>query len=502
MALTKWLPPTRRHSLETDQDRVTWLELFFDLVYVAALIQLGDELSDDVTWGGVGRFVGVFIVLWWTWTGTTAYTNRFAVDDVIHRVLVFLQMFAVANVALFAVGPNDNRWTWLAVAYVASRIPLILMYVRMLGTDGEARALARVYIASFSIGAMLWGLSIFAGEPLRFVIWGVAIAFEFLAPIVAVGKLTGPPTHEHHFRERYAIFTIIVFGETFVKTLTELAEVGASVQSQVFGGGVFLIAVGLWWTYFDDVADSNVRRGRPLTGVGWAYTHLPLAAALTAFGVGSKKIVVVESFDAAITSYYLWLFAGSIAATLVATAVLDLFTISPHHAVRERERVVPSLVAAAGVLLIAAVFDSPALLVVLLLAALVVGQIAFEVGVAYSGDRRTAARVSAGIGQAGDGCADLATAQPAARPSELVCEACLEMNKQWVELRQCQICGHVGCCDDSPGRHAREHWQHTDHSIMASLEPGAEWAYCFAHDAVEDPWSARLGAAGYPQGRD
>jgi len=144
MALTKWLPPTRRHTLETDQSRVTWLELFFDLLYVAALIQLGDELSSDVSWGGVGRFVGVFTVLWWTWTGTTAYTNRFAVDDVVHRLLVFLQMFAVANVALFAVGPNDNRWAWLAVAYVASRMPLIAMYVRMLPVGGETQALARV----------------------------------------------------------------------------------------------------------------------------------------------------------------------------------------------------------------------------------------------------------------------------------------------------------------------------------------------------------------------
>ncbi len=491
MALTKWLPPTRRHSLETDQDRVTWLELFFDLVYVAALIQLGDELSSDVTWGGIGRFVGVFTVLWWTWNGTTVFTNRFAVDDVIHRMLVFAQMFAVANVALFAVGPNDNRWVWLAVAYVAARIPLIVMYLRVLSDGAETRALARIYIGSFSIGALLWALSIPVSEPLRFVIWGVAIAIEFLAPIVAVGKLAGPPTHEHHFRERYAIFIIIVFGETFVKTLTELADQGASLQSQVFGAAVFAIAVGLWWTYFDDVADSNVRRGRPLLGVAWAYSHLPLAAALTAFGVGSKKIVVVETFDAAIKSSYLWLFAGSIVVTLVATAVLDLLTVSPHHAVRNEVRAGSSLVAAVGILVVATMLDEPALLVVILLAVLVVGQIGVEVAVASSGDRLISARVRDDIERAGDACADLAIETPFTRPHELVCETCLDDNKQWVELRQCQICGHVGCCDDSPGRHARNHWEDTDHAVIATIEPGGTWAYCFAHDAVEDPWTAR-----------
>lgn len=294
----------------------------------------------------------------------------------------------------------------------------------------------------------------------------MAIAFEFLAPIVAVGKLTGPPTHEHHFRERYAIFTIIVFGETFVKTLTELAEQGASLHSQIFGGGVFLIAVGLWWTYFDDVADSNVRRGRPVLGVAWAYAHLPL------------------------------LFAGSIAVTLAATAVLDLLTISPHHAVRNEIRAGSSLVAAAGVVLIAGVLDRPALSVVLLVAVLVVGQIAVEVAVAYSGVQTISARVRDDIGRAAEACVDLSVTEPLARPHELVCHICLDANKQWVELRQCQVCGYIGCCDDSPGGHARAHWEETDHAVIATVEPGASWAYCFAHDAVEDPWSACVEATG------
>ena len=80
-----------------DDQSVTFVELFFDLVYVAALIQLGDQLSSDVSWSGLGRFAGVFAVLWWTWTGTTAFTNRFAVDDITHRLLVFVQMVAVGE---------------------------------------------------------------------------------------------------------------------------------------------------------------------------------------------------------------------------------------------------------------------------------------------------------------------------------------------------------------------------------------------------------------------
>lgn len=492
MALTKWLPPTTRHTLKESPGRVTWLELFFDLVYVAALIQLGDQLSSDVTWRGVGRFLGIFVVLWWTWTGTTAYVNRFATDDVVHRTLVFVQMFAVANIALLAVAPVGDRWTWVAVAYTAARVPLLLMYARVLPQGGDAASLARTAMTAFSIGAGLFAVSIVLDGPVRFVVWAVAIGIEFAAPLVATKRLAGPPMHEHHLRERYAVFTIIVFGETFVKTLTELAEHGITLESQVFGGVVFIAAVALWWTYFDDIAESDIRRSSRWYRAAWVYGHLPLTAALTAFGVGSKKLVVVESFGEAITPEYLWLFGGAIAVTLVATAGLDLVTVSPHFGVSRRLRTAAPLVAAAAVVLVAATAqDAPALLVAGLLALIVVWQIAAEVLIAARADRLIARRLRDDLDRAADGCGHLATTTPVPRPTAAVCSICQEHDVQWVELRQCQECGAIGCCDDSPGAHATRHWEATAHPVIASIEPGAHWAYCYVDEATEDPWSRR-----------
>lgn len=485
MALTKWQPPISRHELSEGQDRVTWLELFFDLVYVAALIQLGDQLSNDVTWTGVARFSGLFAVLWWTWTGTTAFTNRFAVDDIAHRVLVFIQMFAVANVALLAVGPNTDRWAWLAVAYVASRIPLLLMYARALSLGGEAEALARKLLAGFSAGAALWVVSIAVPEPARFVLWAVAMAIEFLAPFLVVRNVgSSAPTHEHHFRERYAIFTIIVFGETFVKTLTKLAEKGVSIETQLFGGLVFVAAAALWWTYFDDVADSKIRTSSPLIRVSWVYVHLPLAAALTAFGVGGKKLVDVDALGDAIYQPYLWLFAGAIAAALLATAVLDLLTISPHFAVSMRLRVGPRVVAAILVLLVAATINEPGLIALALIVAIVAGQIAVEVLIAGRADRELLVQVQSSIDQSADGCEHLAQAVPIEGSPHRSCSVCETHDMQWVGLRQCQTCGYIGCCDSSPARHARGHWEETGHPVMRSVEPGETWAYCFDDDAT------------------
>jgi len=67
-------------------------------------------------------------------------------------------------------------------------------------------------------------------------------------------------------------------------------------------------------------------------------------------------------------------------------------------------------------------------------------------------------------------------------PSADGCEDCLKMGGRWVHLRLCQSCGHVGCCDNSPNRHATKHYQSTSHPIVRSFEPGEDWGYCYPDD--------------------
>lgn len=59
------------------------------------------------------------------------------------------------------------------------------------------------------------------------------------------------------------------------------------------------------------------------------------------------------------------------------------------------------------------------------------------------------------------------------------CEECLKTKSWWVHLRLCETCGHVGCCDNSPNRHATKHFHETQHPVIKSFEPGEEWAYCY-----------------------
>ncbi|AGA28257.1 ubiquitin carboxyl-terminal hydrolase 14 [Singulisphaera acidiphila] len=66
------------------------------------------------------------------------------------------------------------------------------------------------------------------------------------------------------------------------------------------------------------------------------------------------------------------------------------------------------------------------------------------------------------------------------------CEECLKNGTPWVHLRLCLTCGHVGCCDSSPGRHATQHFHHTHHPVVASFEPGERWAWCYVDQAEQD----------------
>lgn len=75
-------------------------------------------------------------------------------------------------------------------------------------------------------------------------------------------------------------------------------------------------------------------------------------------------------------------------------------------------------------------------------------------------------------------CPHVTTLQPVPA-STLGCEECLKIGSPWVHLRLCLTCGHVGCCDSSPNRHATKHFKHKAHPVMASFEPGERWAWCY-----------------------
>jgi low temperature requirement protein LtrA len=501
MSLSHSALPRLSTERREDEPTVGWLELFYDLIFVAALIEVGYVLVTDVSWAGAARFIVLFALLWWAWTGTTFYNNRVAVDDLAHRLLTIAQMFAIGTVAILVHDAFGAGAVEFALAYAAVRLTLVAMYVRAYRRIPAMRELARGYAIAFGSGAAVWIMSAFVPSPWRYALWATAIAIDVsrvFAPSLrrAVGSL--PPDREH-MEERYALFTIIVLGESFIKTIGAIADEGITVDTQVLGAFGLAITAALWWTYFDDVAGSPIiSRPRSMMPMAvWIYGHLPLTMSLTAVGVGVEKLATTH-MDEPVGRAELTLLTVALAAALISVAALDGVTRNRHFGVDERSRLVPRLTAAAALLVIAVV-GAPwtALTAGIVISGIVVAQIAAEVMVAQRADRAMRRRVAGQVHPAAldEACTHLRQLGEAP-PRTAGCAECLVAHTVWVHLRMCTECGHVGCCDDSEGRHAAAHHRETGHPTVRSTEIGEHWAWCFvdgvAADLDSDPDTERV----------
>jgi low temperature requirement protein LtrA len=327
MAHSLLRPPSLHVGDAEDHRRPTWLELFYDLVYVATIVELGSKLSDDVSLTGFLGFVALFIPVWWSWVGTTFYSNRFDSDDALHRILVFVQISLVAAMAVNVYDGLGERSIGFAVSYAGVRGILILMYMRAYYFIPEARPLVRRYMIGFGIAAAIWLVSIFFPAPLRFGLWALALAIDFYTPLSAGSRRLQNqlPPSPHHLPERFGLFTIIVLGEGFLKVIGGLAEYGISLNDWVFDFPGIVLSAALWWIYFDNVAEAVVRWGTGWTLV-WLYVHLPLHIGLTALGIGLYKAVTADSGEL-LKDEYRWLICGAVALALAAIALVEWATV-------------------------------------------------------------------------------------------------------------------------------------------------------------------------------
>jgi len=102
------LPPRLWVTDPHGERRVTWMELFFDLIFVAAVAQVGAPLAKDYGWTGLLRYGFLFVLIWWAWSGHTLYSTRFDHDDLVHRILILIQCFIAAVMAANAKEALDS----------------------------------------------------------------------------------------------------------------------------------------------------------------------------------------------------------------------------------------------------------------------------------------------------------------------------------------------------------------------------------------------------------
>ena len=321
-------PPRLRTLGEDETRRSTWLELFFDLVFVVAVAQLGQQLSLDVSAEGLFRFLGFFVPVWWAWMGFTFYANRFDTDDLLYRLLIFVAMLGVAALATTLPAAFAGASRGFVLSYVFVRLVLLVLYARAIRHVDEGRAIAVFYFAAFSVAVVLWFASLLFPAPERYWVWVLALAIELPAPIVGWRLIPSAPVDPRHAPERLGLLTIIVLGESVFAVVFGVSDVNWSAEALVAAVGGFLCAAAFWWIYFEFVNPEYAfaalrRRGRILRGLVFVYSNFPVIAGLAALGIGVKLSVLAAGGETAYDESG-WLLCAGLALSMLGLAAVEL----------------------------------------------------------------------------------------------------------------------------------------------------------------------------------
>jgi low temperature requirement protein LtrA len=325
-ALSRFLEPPRLRTLAADEEddrRATWLELFFDLVFVAAVGQLANALSGRPTPTRFFEFLGLFVPVWWAWMGYTFYANRFDTDDLPYRLLTLLGMFGVAVLATTVPGVFRGATVGFTLAYVGVRTVLLALYERARRHVPEARGLATTFLLAFGLANVVWLVSLAVPRPWTYVLWGVALLAELSAPVLAWRQLPRAPIHPRHIPERFGLITLIVLGESVFAVVSGVTRVNWGAASSTAAIAGFLVAAALWWIYFDFVGEAAVTRRSIAGGLVYVYMHYFVVVGLTALGAGVKMAIL----DAGGDHHYAgtaWIICAGLALTMLGLAVIEL----------------------------------------------------------------------------------------------------------------------------------------------------------------------------------
>jgi low temperature requirement protein LtrA len=276
-----------------------WLELFYDLVFVAAILVLSDAVSHLHDELRVLRVVGVFVSLWLIWLSTTLFVNRFRVQDLVHRMLVLGQMFLVALVAIEADAGVEHNAIPLSLTYAGLVATVAIMYTRAARRDGPQRADAARRARWAWAGVAVFAASALPPWPWDTALWVVGFVPLFASAFGRTRDAIGVQVADggldaRHLVERFGAFTIIVCGEAFVKVAI---AVSGGALSEVDVIALFfqcVLTFAIWTSYFEDVphAGIRVRRLHP-----WLAFHLLLQLAIAGTAIGVARLVRVDPLE-------------------------------------------------------------------------------------------------------------------------------------------------------------------------------------------------------------
>ncbi len=294
-----------RPIVPNQHSRVTYAELFFDLVFVFAVTQVSHTLLGRFTPLGALQTTLLFLAVWWVWVYTSWITNWLNPETTPVRVLLFLLMLGGLVLSTSIPMAFESRGLWFAIAYAAMQVgKTVFLWVSTPPSRILARMNAVRITAWLSMSAIFWIAGGSVQGHSRLVLWAVALAIEYLSPAVrfwipkyGASQVSDWVVEGGHMAERCAGFIIIALGESIVVTGATFADLAWTRQTVSAFASAFIGALAMWWIYFHKGAEAGSeqisRSSEPgrLARLAYTYLHMPIVAGIIISAVANELVL-------------------------------------------------------------------------------------------------------------------------------------------------------------------------------------------------------------------
>jgi low temperature requirement protein LtrA len=318
-----WWGAPQNFADRKNERKVGWLEIFYDLVYVAAIGQLTHAIAVSPTWGTVGYAFLLFCMIFWSWVNGSEYYDLHGGDGLRTRLLTFWQMGAVAAVAITMPDVFADKHISFTIAFAILQILIAYMWWSVGLYDPSHRVFSKFYNINYGIAFALIIVSVFTGFQAAVILWAIALLFNLSAPLIAartvvrVLKQRRQPEFSASATivERLGMFTIIVLTESILSTVGGVDAI-KDKQPTVWAAFMLgiLIAFLIWNLYFDMTSEQETKKGYAYLQY-LVFLHFLLLAALAVAGASLRLLIAAVA--SASDSTVQWMFCISIAVVLL-----------------------------------------------------------------------------------------------------------------------------------------------------------------------------------------
>jgi low temperature requirement protein LtrA len=294
-----------RVIVPNQHSRVTYAELFFDLVFVYAVTQISHTLLNRFTPLGAVQVTLLFLAVWWVWVYTTWVTNWLNPELTPVRILLFLMMLGGLVLSTTIPTAFEGRGLWFAIAYATMQVGRTAFWLCATPLHRTAvRHNAIRILAWLSASAVFWILGGFAQGQMRLWLWIVAVTIEYVSPAVrfwvpklGFSSIEAWAVEGGHMAERCAGFIIIALGEAIVVNGATFADLAWTADNILAFLAALVGSIAMWWVYFHKGAEagseliSRTAESGRLARLAYTYLHMPIVAGIILTAVSDELVL-------------------------------------------------------------------------------------------------------------------------------------------------------------------------------------------------------------------